>query len=511
MRPNRHHAATLLVLVAFYLRATPLTQNRFHPDEALYATFARLIASGHDPLLATIVVDKPPLPFYLMAASMTIFGGTEFAARLPTFLASVITIAILYQLARSLYNPSTAHLAALLLAASPMAILFAITLFTDTLLATFIYLSLLCIVRRRWSAAGWAFGLAFACKQTALFFLPLIFIVGILSLQRKGFQNKNSAPFALFASSAFKFILPVILCALAIFLWDFTRHAPISFWTQGYSDNNPGRLVRSNEIWPRGWAWLDLLQYLIGSPILNTILLLGLPLLLLLNRHSRPALYDYIFTGFILTFLTGYWLLAFNVWDRYLVILTPIIALLAGRVLIVIGDWLLVVGLQFSHNFLSPVTNNQYTLLSSVFILHPSSLVLLLCLLPPALTAARSGYPIGGDHGAYDGIDEIATTLKTVPPGTVLYDHWLSWELGFYLFDGPAYIAWMPGPGTLTADLQAFGKQSPRYIVSPSWESFTEMQTAIEQAGFQTEVIQQTQRRDSSLSFTLYQIKPINP
>jgi hypothetical protein len=69
----------------------------------------------------------------------------------------------------------------------------------------------------------------------------------------------------------------------------------------------------------------------------------------------------------------------------------------------------------------------------------------------------------------------------------------------------------MPGPGILSDDLRSFGKQSPRYIVSPAWESFTEMQTAIEQAGFQTEVIQQTQRRDGSLSFTLYQIKPINP
>jgi hypothetical protein len=37
------------------------------------------------------------------------------------------------------------------------------------------------------------------------------------------------------------------------------------------------------------------------------------------------------------------------------------------------------------------------------------------------------------------------------------------------------------------------------------------MQTAIEEAGFTTEVIQQTHRRDGTLSFTLYQIKPSAP
>ncbi len=96
--------ALVILFFGLALRATPLTQNRFHPDEALYATFARLIASGRDPLLSTVVVDKPPLPFYLTAASMALFGAPEFAARLPFFFASVISIALLYQLGRALYS-----------------------------------------------------------------------------------------------------------------------------------------------------------------------------------------------------------------------------------------------------------------------------------------------------------------------------------------------------------------------------------------------------------------------
>jgi 4-amino-4-deoxy-L-arabinose transferase-like glycosyltransferase len=476
---------SLFVLLAgFALRAAPLTQNRFHPDEALYATFARLIASGRDPMLSTVVVDKPPLPFYLTAASMALFGSPEFAARLPFFFASVISIALLYQLGRALYNRRAATLAALTLALSPIAILFAITLFTDTLLVAFLLSSLLMAVRQKWSWAGLAFGLAFACKQTALFFLPLILLLGLIN---------SLAPARPRSHTFTRFLWPAVACIALIFLWDFARHAPISFWTQGYADNNPGRLVRSNEIWPRLNGWLNLLQTLSGARLADLTLILGLPLLLFFSRRSHAAVYDFILTGFTLIFLAGYWLFAFNVWDRYLLALTPIVTLLLGRVLDRLAYFVGRIPLRNTHR----EAGIHILLLLSAF-----------CLLPSALVASRSGYPIGGDHGAYDGIDEIAGTLRQAPPGSVLYDHWLSWELGFYLFDGPVYMVWMPGPEALADDLRAFGATSPRYIVSPSWESFAETQAAIEAAGFTVEVIQTTRRRDGSPSFTLYQLKP---
>lgn len=479
--------AAALVLAACGLRAAPLLENRFHPDEALYATFGRLIASGHDPLLSTVVVDKPPLPFYLMAVSMSVLGGTELAARLPTVFAAIVSIAVLYQLGRTLYGGQAGLAAALLLAASPLAILFAITLFTDTLLAAFLSLSLLGIARQRWALAGWAFGLAFACKQSALFFLPLILALAWIAIvHHKRYQSWKDI-----GRWAAAFVLPILICTIVIFGWDYSRHASISFWVQGYADNSPNRLVRANELWPRWWAWLDLLQYFSGTPILNGLLIAGLPVLLIFNRRSLAGLYDYVLAGFALTFLMGYWLLAFNVWDRYLVILGPIVALLGGRL--------------FER---SVAVLRQIRPLPSRAIAPVLFAAVAVCLTPPALVSAGSGYPIGGDHGAYEGIDQIAQSLQKVPPGSVLYDHWLSWELGFYLFDGPAYVAWMPGPSTLTDDLKAFGRRSNRYIVSPQWESFSEMQTAIEEAGFETKVLQQTYRRDGSLSFTLYEIVP---
>ncbi len=505
-----------ILLLGFALRAAPLLQNRFHPDEALYATFARLIASGRDPMLSTVVVDKPPLPFYLMAASMSAFGGTEFAARLPTLFAGVVSIALLVALGRALYDRRTAALGALTLALSPLAILFAITLFTDTLLAAFVLWALLMAARGRWRLAGLAVGLAFTCKQTALFLVPLVLAVGTIQFIYHG-ENKKNSVFSVL-SAVMNFLWPALLCAAAVFLWDALRHAPISFWVQGYTDNNPGRLVRANEIWPRLAAWADLFHTLTGSRLAEAALLAGLLALFVPRRRSRATLHDYTLAAFTLAFLGGYWLLAFNVWDRYLIVLAPMVALLLGRVIAVVsgqwtvdsGQWTVDSDRWTVDSDLSSFCARHFSFsivhrrIASLFIVS----LFIVSMSAPALVAARSGYPVGGDHGAYDGIDEIAKTLHTVPAGSVLYDHWLSWELGFYLFDGPAYLVWMPGPDALADDLRSFGRASPRYIVAPSWESFTEMQTAIEAAGFTVQTIQTAHRRDGSLSFTLYKIVP---
>ncbi len=53
------------VLAAFAFRLGPLFDNRFHPDEALFSTWALKIARGENILLIGVPVDKPPLLIYL--------------------------------------------------------------------------------------------------------------------------------------------------------------------------------------------------------------------------------------------------------------------------------------------------------------------------------------------------------------------------------------------------------------------------------------------------------------
>jgi 4-amino-4-deoxy-L-arabinose transferase-like glycosyltransferase len=165
-------AAALAVLAGAWLRAWPLLDNRFHPDEALYAYFGRLIASGHDPLLAGVLVDKPPLSFYLTGLSLWLVGPHELAARLPEFFASLVSIALIYALGRRLYGGYVGVLAAWLLALSPFAILFSITVFVDPLLTAGVLWALWAAAAGRWQLLGVSLAVAFGIKQTALVFVP---------------------------------------------------------------------------------------------------------------------------------------------------------------------------------------------------------------------------------------------------------------------------------------------------------------------------------------------------
>ena len=128
---------------------------------------------------------------------------------------------------------------------------------------------------------------------------------------------------------------------------------------------------------------------------------------------------------------------------------------------------------------------------------------------PGSLQAAHSVYPIGGDHGAYDGIDGAAQFLRARPAGTVLYDHWLSWEWSYYLYDGPVYVAWFPAPAALAVDLESFGQSSPRYLAVPAWEAVGEVRAAAAEAGYEFTPVYTAYRRDGAATLTIYELRCI--
>src|SRR5258707_5728827 len=153
---SRHYTSRLFLIVvallaATLLRAAHLLQNRFHPDEALYATFARFIAAGpgRGLLLSHMLVDKPPLAFYIDGLSVALFGGNEFALRLPTLLASIASVALVYAIGRRAFGAPAGLAAAWVMALSPFATLFSISVFVDPLLTTWVLWAILLIVRGR--------------------------------------------------------------------------------------------------------------------------------------------------------------------------------------------------------------------------------------------------------------------------------------------------------------------------------------------------------------------------
>src|SRR5579863_10474814 len=69
-----------------------------------------------------VSIDKPPLGFWLQAASAKVFGFTPFSIFLPQALAGVLSVLLLYHLVRRHFGVVAGLLAALALAISPISV-----------------------------------------------------------------------------------------------------------------------------------------------------------------------------------------------------------------------------------------------------------------------------------------------------------------------------------------------------------------------------------------------------
>jgi hypothetical protein len=537
------------LVVALLAPLGPLASNRFHRDEAIYSSWGLDIASGRDVLISGSPVDKPPLFPYVQALSFLLFGPTEVAARLPSLIASIAGVALVYALGSILYGRGVGLLAAWLQAASPFVILFAPTAFTDPLMVTLILAGCLLAVRGRGGWSGFLLGLASITKQYGVLFLPLAWGLGQLvpflrtdldffplPVGQKSLAPEQKSTHAkhTFASRRFSSIRFLIAFA-AVFglalIWDTARARHPGFLVQGWLSYG-GLSLSLAAAWERLLGFLDLLRYGTGAPVLNFALVVGLPLLLiadgaLLSQHLMPGLdkrltywrsiafnlpvrsiahgqgifgregrstyvaawADVLAFGFIALFLLAHSLMAFDVWDRYLLGLVPWLVLLLARVVTLPRRFL-------EHQ---PVLN----ILSSLFVL---------CMLAftagPVRDAAASRFPIGGDHGAYQGIEQVVNYLETVPADTTLYHRWLGWHWRFYLWGSPCDFRNWTSPDDL-ATQAATRPGARRLIVFPSWRSSTEARLALADAGLTMREVQRSFRDDGSVSFVVYSIEEV--
>ncbi len=117
-----------------YLGRLPLID----PDEGRYAEIPREMLERLDFITPTLnyvhYFEKPPLLYWLNAASMHLFGLNEFAARLPSALCGLATVLTTYIVARYLYDRRTALISALILATSAGFVLQSRIILTDMLL-----------------------------------------------------------------------------------------------------------------------------------------------------------------------------------------------------------------------------------------------------------------------------------------------------------------------------------------------------------------------------------------
>ncbi|MBN1678833.1 MAG: hypothetical protein JW966_00980, partial [Anaerolineae bacterium] len=280
-----------------------------------------------------------------------------------------------------------------------------------------------------------------------------------------------------------------------VVLWDQAR-APRSFLSLNAQRNNPGRLIRSDELWPRLADWGHWFSTITGSPLLNGILIgaglfwLARGVLCARSRigQSRAVIHDWLIAGFGLAFVTWHWLIAFNPYDRYIHSLVPFAALLAVRALL-------------AARMLSGWWQGDSVRRDLAVIVI--AVVVVTCMIPPLVDTLHGDAAVGGDHGQHAGIDVLAGFLNERLGGEIVYDHWLNWELAYYLGNAPRVIVlYSPLPEALADDMVA--QSSPRFFAVPSRRAARPWLAALRYQSITIEVVY----TDSTAGFVVYKLTP---
>lgn len=484
-----------MIGLAAVLRFHALFANHFHADEALFASWARLIAVWRDPLLQTQGVDKPPLLFYLQAMAYPLLGPVEWAARLPNFVASLLSIPLTSVLAWRISGNRLAGItAALFLALTPLSIQYSATAYIDPLMTTLLVAACVGMVRpsnktvsaTRPLVAGLCFGLAITAKYQAWLFLPLLLAVAW----------SCGWGWSEWKRWLFGFGMPMLL----LVGWTAARGTEFSLWSQQMSNFGGVRIAWSWELWPRLLAWAKLWYLSLGPPLLVVLTIsIGINIIRIptgslknFNKVSftaRLALAQWLLLRalvlFSFTYILIHWLLAVPVWDRYLLPLMPFFAV--------------AVGCEVGRL----INSNRLIIERSGAISQIALLVVLLQLLV-ALAARQGVFPIGGQPTADQGAAEIGQYLADAPYGTVLYDHWYSWHWRYHFFDRGVYVSWFPHPQALIEDLQVFAAVEDgvaRYVVLPKSAVARPVIRAVGEAGFRLQPVYE------AAAMTLYRVE----
>lgn len=499
-------AALAALAAGVVLRGLLLHRPGLHPDEALYASWALRIADGSDPALLGVYVDKPPLLFYLLAGVFRLagFGGMAapdiahlvLAGRLAALLASAASLALLWLLARRAYGPAVALAALALFALSPLAVRLAPTLFTDPWLLLWMLLSLWAALGGRAWLAGIACGLSFATKQQGLLLAPLLAAVFLATLRHPAHPLPASA-----GRLAWRWLNGFALVAALVIWWDSLRwHSMPSFWDRSAQTYGAVGLALDASLLPRLAQWGELLGYALSWPL--WLALGALFLWVLLARRGRAAPQPFThgwFDRLLLVFVAAYLLLhvatSLAAWDRYLLPLLPLLALLLARG--AVWAWR-----QLDAQRQRPA-GGQGWLQAGV------AAGLVVGVLSAGYSAGFAPLPVG-DGGGYDGVPSVAAHVRAAEaPGAALYHQALGWHYNFYLYGAPVDLRWWQDPADLARKAAAGAGQRQLIAFAAGREDEPGARAALARAGLALRPVAGAGGAPWAPSATLYSIEPL--
>jgi hypothetical protein len=494
--PRFTHLASLVLLLAFAVRVPFLTgDRRLHADEAYFAAFARNAVLYGDWMLPGDL-DKPPLAIYAMAFSMALFAAHpmpsgvldmsvyagEMAVRLPGLLAAVVTVGALTGAARRLYRSQGAALwSGVLLALSPIGIVFGATGFTDGLM---LMGGALALRAAAGGAPGWTgvwLGAAIAAKPQGVFFIPFALIVlwSQGELRLIGLARLGTA---------------IALWGVGLVGWDAARGAVTPFYALGAANNPLAPFAPPEAIIARATRWLGYIGTWLGwaLPLLTYAAWRGR------TRSAKPVVERFRARGrdrsrpyrscrrrdnaCILRWTT------FSLWLRR----SP-------------NAWLLltIIGYLLLHVLGGVAVYDRYALIPLI----PTCLLLgqggtwlgrrplLLGLAGLALVwgvidAHGERLPVGGDggdgrYGVMEGIDRLAGWTDALPTASVVYNPWLGWHMRFYrsAWADERFVHY-PTPDALAPGAAALDERGVRWLIAPRSTDLHEWVIALETRGF---------------------------
>jgi 4-amino-4-deoxy-L-arabinose transferase-like glycosyltransferase len=169
------------ILAAFALLGVLLSLSPWglwDPDEGRYADVARLMLERHDFVTprvdGVVMLDKPPLVYWVTAASLAVWGNNERGARFGQTLFALGILAIAFEVAWLLYRDRRALITVLILGSSVGFFVAGHFLTHDLGLSFFVGLTLLCFLEGWRAGAGsaaatrWYLGMFAAAAGGAL-------------------------------------------------------------------------------------------------------------------------------------------------------------------------------------------------------------------------------------------------------------------------------------------------------------------------------------------------------
>lgn len=330
------------IAIGLLLGAVPLLD----PDEGRNGEVGREMAETNDYIVPHLdglpYLDKPIVYFAAEAGAMEVLGPTELAARLPAYLFTLATAAVVFWFARRLWGVDDACVATIAFLSMPLTIAFARTVIFDSALTFFIVVAFVSFYfavetdERQWSPLAWmsiAFGVL--TKGPVAIALPLLVAIPYSIWRKRASRIWSIAGLILFAA----IIVPWVVSVQKV-VPDFLRYVLV---TETAERLTTGALKRTGPPW-------YFVPYLIGGALPWSVVLMRKP-----SAEHRAPSRVYLWMWVLIPFV--FFSLSQSKRPQYIVPLMPAIALLVARelrlrvaaIVLAVPGVLLLIAPQFSR------------------------------------------------------------------------------------------------------------------------------------------------------------------